>query len=139
MSSQNTTKHPVADARTMISHAHRQRYMYLQALRDEQITIVDVIRAAAAPAGTYLRKIRLHHLLSAAGWSTTKTRHAINLLTTITGTDPNTTPTISWLIDPRAGGRRIVAWANIVNADTTPWTGFPYAPPPPPVTGGNHE
>lgn len=116
-------------ARTALSQARLVRAEYLVALAEGLIDVSDVLEFAATEAGKPLRRISLRQLLlSQPGWGDRRTKHALSLLTDRLGAPINMKEmTIAWLLDPRAGGRRYMAWLDVRQPkDEAPWPGFPF-------------
>lgn len=125
----------LSTARVTRSKAHRQRYAYLEAVANGEVNAQDVISAACTPRGTYLGRIKLTRLLATQpGWGDKNATAAVRrIIAVIYGSHPSVQPKdldISWLVDPRAGGRRLTAWASCVGDINATWSGFPYAPMP---------
>lgn len=99
---------------------------------DHPVTMRDLLVEACTPAGRPLGRIRLTRLLQAGtGCSRLSAGRMINqLLATIGGTiNDQRDLTVRWLLDPRSGGRRIIALADVLHMrDGVPWPGFPFAP-----------
>jgi hypothetical protein len=116
-------------ARTVAIH---ERARQLIAVTEETKTIHEVIRNAATPHGRPLLRITLRQLLLAQpGWGEQKTTGALNKMARVIGQPAPTLRklTIAWLLDPRAGGRRFMAFCDIFSAKSaSPWPGFPFAP-----------
>lgn len=126
---------PSADtARAALSEARRMRSEYLVAVTTGLLTVRDVVDAAALDSGRPLRRILLRQLhLSQEGWGDARTSRLLSGLgARIDLRDGEVGDwTIAWLLDPRAGGRRYLAWLDVQQEKTVePWTGFPFAPAP---------
>lgn len=120
-------------ARDALAQARRLRSAALIAVAEGRSTPTEVILHAMTDEGRYLRILTLRELLHAQhGWSGAKaTRMLGRIRAILETTDDLTTKTISWLIDPKCGGRRLIAWLDIHAHRTTPWPGFPFTPQPP--------
>lgn len=128
----NLTSSP-ANARAGLSSARRTRSEYLVAVAVGVIGINDVIMAACQADGIPLRTLRLRDLLMArprtgAATADAHLRHTALALGMSEGSIGGAT--IGWLIDTRAGGRRLLAWLDGFAERKPPWPGFPSAPPP---------
>jgi hypothetical protein len=122
---------PLEIANTARALATQERARQLIAVTNMNITIHEVIRAAATPQGRPILRITLRQLLLAQpGWGEQKTNAVLNKLSSSLG---QPTPqlrklTIAWLLDPRAGGRRFMAFCDTFNANSAPpWRGYPFA------------
>ncbi|MHA3723768.1 hypothetical protein ACXR2T_07805 [Leucobacter sp. HY1910] len=115
--------------------AYQARGQQIIAVAEQRLTPQDVIAAAAERE--VLRPITLKRLLGAQpGWGDAKVGRFTAELARICGTEvkPHRL-TIGWLIDRRAGGRRLIAYANLWRQEQRaqrplPWPGFPYTPAP---------
>lgn len=111
--------------------AQAMRGEWLAAVREGFTTPAEVIAKAADPGFEPLRAIRLTSLLTAQqGCGEVSAGRIVRILLAVVGVDmkPNRV-TVSWLIDRRACGRRLVAFANVVLKDSgPPWEGFPSTP-----------
>lgn len=122
---------PIESARAALSQARLMRAEYLIALAEGLITVQDVIDAALNDDGRPLRRISLRQLLlSQPGWGERRTTRLLSVLAGRMGsTDRPKDMTIAWLLDPRCGGRRYLAWLDVQQAkNSAPWPGFPFAP-----------
>lgn len=121
-----------ATARAALSEARRQRAEHLVALANGILTPHDVVDAATADSGRALRRISLRQLhLSCEGWGERRTSRLLSDLAARIGLPARDVEreTIAWLLDPRAGGRRYLAWLDVQQAKTKgPWAGFPFSP-----------
>lgn len=109
--------------------AQMQRAEWLMLVLDEMVTPDDVIREAASPESKPLLKISLRQLLMARpGWGRKRASQVITDLLAVSGVPADTPqPTIGWLLDPRAAGRRHEAWIDVTGTgETVQWPGFPY-------------
>lgn len=102
-------------------------------------TCYDLIKAACAAdgSGRALHKLKIHHVLVAqpdcsAREARAILRKTVSLLDKPIGTDLDAL-TIGWLIDSRAGGRRIATYLDVTTALQVP-EGFPWSRVPDPVT-----
>lgn len=119
-------------ARAALNTARRQRAEYLVAITDGLVTVLDVIEAAAADSGRALRRISLRQLLlSQPGWGERRTNRILSALAARMGAnDDPKDMTIAWLIDPRSGGRRFLAWLDVLGVISgEPRKAFPYTGP----------
>jgi len=111
--------------------ASRIRAEQLLSLQSGLTTIPDLILAASSEDSRALRRITLRQLLiSQEGWGEARVHSVLSRTSSLLGLDPTSRLTVAWLIDARAGGRRLRAFADARSARVTPWTGFPYAPLP---------
>ena len=108
-------------------------------------TPVQIIQRACLPDNAPLLRIRLTKLLrSQEGWGQERTirtlrkmmfllderrtRHDDAGMRYVNGNDFSHV-NIAWLVDARAGGRRVLAFSEAMNDDrSAPWPGFPLAP-----------
>lgn len=120
----------VVSARAALSDARRQRAEYLIALSEGLLEPRDVVDAAALDAGRPLRKITLRQLhLSQEGWGERRTQRLLSAVAARIGLSEEHVKgkTVAWLIDPRSGGRRYLAWLDAQQEkDGAPWAGFPF-------------
>lgn len=117
-------------AREALSAARRTRAEYLIALTEGLIDISDLLAFAVTEDGAPLRRISLRQLLlSQPGWGERRTARVLSALSDRLGTAERPKDmTIAWLIDPRSGGRRYLAWLDVRQAKSSaPWPGFPFA------------
>lgn len=121
----------LALANTAKFEADRTRAEWLISLSSGVISISDLIKAATREDGQALRRITLRQLLmSQEGWGRARAERVLSHTTHILGHEPTSRLTVAWLIDARAGGRRVHALADALRMRVTPWIGFPYAPLP---------
>lgn len=131
-----TSRPPLATANKAASRARNIRAEWLTGIHMGLFAPADVIKAACEPDGAPLRRITLMRLLTEQdGWGRGKATSALERTLRLLDMDPANhrvnTLTIQWLIDARAGGRRVHALADALNTNAeTPWEGFPYAPQP---------
>lgn len=119
------------------SEAARTRQVHIESQQLGVSSISDLLKAATTEGGRPLRRLTLRQLLmNQDGWGRARTAHALSLLTSLLGPEPTSRLTVAWLIDARAGGRRVRALADVLTERTQPEIGFPYAPLP---TGGGSE
>ncbi|MGL5827739.1 MAG: hypothetical protein ACRCYU_23465 [Nocardioides sp.] len=120
----------VVRAREALATARATRAEYLVALAEGLLTPTDVLEAAAREEGKPLRRIlvqQLHMSCKGVGPGTTK-RLMAELAARVPGCPPAHRVTVAWLLDPRAGGRRFLAWLDIQQPKSAPpWPGFPLA------------
>lgn len=131
-----TTRPPLATANQAADRARNIRAEWLTGIHMGLFTPADIIEAACEPDGKPLLRITLMRLLTEQdGWGLPKAKtvleRTLRLLDLRPAAHPTRTLTVQWLIDARAGGRRIHALADAIN-DTTeiPWAGFPYTTQP---------
>lgn len=124
---------PLEQANVAKAQAHRARAAALISVAEGRHTIVDVIKHAATEAGRPLLRITLRQLLLAQpGWGDERCGSALNQLTAVLGAPAaklhRRKLTIAWLLDARAGGKRFMAFCDVIAAKTdAPWPGFPFA------------
>lgn len=119
----------IETARTALVDARRLRAEYLVAVATGLVTVHDVVRASATETGKPLRRISLRQLhLSSEGWGERRTARLMSALAErIGGSETPHDKTIAWLIDPRSGGRRYLAWIDVQRSkNSAPWAGFPF-------------
>lgn len=112
--------------------ARSARGWWLLALHEEKVTISDVIEEAATAEGSPLRSIPLSELISSSmGIGKNRSESLSEKIAEICRGDgcAQRNPTIGWLLDPRAGGRRMAAFADCLTPLRVhvPWEGFPWA------------
>ena len=112
-----------------LSEARMERSQALIDITEGLLEPWDVILEACQPHGIAFRKISLHQLLLArphAGDPAAK--RDLHRLSVLLELQDDSSRTIGWLIDPRAGQRRLHAWLELHRQRTSPWDGFPLAP-----------
>lgn len=112
--------------------ASRQRAECTLRVALGEITVWDVLRDASRPGGRALLRISLRQLLlSRPKVGAVRAQEVIDRTFALLG-DTAQRPTVQWLIDPRAQGRRILAFLDATRdlPDGPPWPGFPFAPHP---------
>lgn len=117
-----------------------QARLAADSVRGEYLTLVaqglmppaEVIWWATQPGKDPLRALTVKRLMSAipGNGERTVTRFTRELADIAGSSTPPSRLTIAWLVDRRAGGRRLIAFANLIAEHRTPWPGFPYAPKP---------
>ena len=125
-------------ANTAKREAARTRSSWLVSLGVEgNKTIPDLVRQAPSEEGRPLRRITLRQLLlTQESWGRARADRVLSLTTSLLGHEPTSRLTVAWLIDARAGRRRVHALTDALTERAVPWIGFPYAPPLP-AGGGN--
>lgn len=128
----------LALANTAKQKAARTRSEWLVSLGVEGlVSIPDLIRQATTEEGRPLRRITLRQLLlTQEGWGRARVDRVLSHTLSLLGHEPTRRLTVAWLIDARAGRRRVHALADALTERAVPWIGFPYAPPLP-AGGGN--
>lgn len=118
--------------------AARTRSEWLISLGVEGLTTIpDLLRQATTEEGRPLRRITLRQLLlTQEGWGRARADRVLAHTTSLLGYEPTSRLTVAWLIDARAGRRRVQALADALTERVVPWIGFPFAPPLP-AGGGN--
>lgn len=118
-------------ANTAKREAARTRGAWLISLGVEgNKTIPDLVRQATTEEGRPLRRITLRQLLlTQEGWGRARADRVLSHTTSLLGHEPTSRLTVAWLIDARAGRRRVHALADALTERDVPWIGFPYAPP----------
>lgn len=129
---------PLPVANKALNAAVKMRAEYLLSITIGDITPLDLIRQAARPDGRPLLTIPLKKILSAQqGWGAKKAENALTEICAVLREDLKTDRknghklTVGWLLDPRSGGRRLMAWVDVVEVrprgNMPPWSGFPFA------------
>lgn len=116
--------------RAALHEARLLRADHLLAVHEGLLEPLDVVDAARHPTAQALRRIRLDELfLSAQGTSTREWRLIRKRILGVLNLDvPDRDLTIGWVIDPRAGGRRLHALKDSLRPRLeVPWPGFPWA------------
>lgn len=114
----------------------RARAAKLIAVASSEADIYDVITESTTSRGRALLRITLRQLLLAVpGWGNERAARIINQTLTVLNIRPAQVSTrrltIAWLIDPRAGGRRFMAFCDSLKDNSSaPWAGFPFMPKP---------
>lgn len=131
-----STTPELAVANSARANAARMRAEKLISVASSEATIHDLIMEASGSRGRPLLRVTLRQLLLAVpGWGNERASRIISKMTAVLGAKGSPTPqrklTIAWLLDPRAGGRRFMAFCDSLKEnDTSPWSGFPFAPQP---------
>lgn len=140
-----TNRPDLATANSAREHAARTRAAALIAVANGEIGVDAVVKSATTESGRPLLRITVKQLLLALpGWGTERTNRLVNHMNEvldITGNAPTARKmTVSWLIDPRAGGRRFMAFCDGMKSKSdAPWPGFPFASKPMAVQVVNHD
>lgn len=125
--------------------ANRTRAEWQIALALGEVTIKDFIEEACSWQGVALRCVSLQSLVTAqAGVGEVRARAFLDEFEArlghprarrnagkAAGHKPVGKRPVSWLIDPRAGGKRLLAFLDVMDqSPSEPWPGFPLAAPP---------
>lgn len=116
--------------RAALAEARHARADHLNAVYEGILTPLDVIDAAHEPTALALRKIPLDQLMLAVdGTSVPEWRRIRDQMLAVLDLQvPDRDLTIGWLIDPRAGGRRLHALRDAMSKRIdVPWPGFPWS------------
>lgn len=112
--------------------ARGAKHAYLLAVQNEQITVHDVVLAALSAEGRPLRRIKLKQLLLAH--KDFSEQRAYRLLTALAESlelqdfgEVVRSADIGWLIDARTGGKRLMAWQDLLSSREVTCPGFPFA------------
>lgn len=125
-----STTATLAAGRERLARARRQRHQALADVALGHLTPHDVVVAAAQPHGRPLLRIGIRPLLgSQPGWGNRTVNRFLDHLSGICPL-PNRDIQIRWILDPRSGGRRFLAWLDTWRPQRPPWPDFPYTPPP---------
>jgi hypothetical protein len=112
-----------------LSEARMERSQALIDITEGLLEPWDVILEACQPQGIAFRKISLRQLLLARPHlGEAAVKRDLYRLAVLLGLEHDPSWTIGWLIDPRAGQRRLHAWLELHRDRTPPWNGFPLAP-----------
>lgn len=111
------------------------RARWLLAVAEDPRQLSELLEASATKVGAPLRSISLVELIATTQkCSKAKSKEMTRRIVSVSsgGTGYGVNPTIGWLIDPRAGGRRIAAFADSLTSlrKGPPWAGFPWTPEP---------
>lgn len=124
---------PATDAtRSAARDAARLRAAALLRLTQGTATLKEIIEEACTEHGRPLLRIGLRQLLIAQPRVGAKRADEL-LARTFAALEMEAParPTLGWLLDARAGGRRFVAFCDVlVRRFEAPWPGFPFAPNP---------
>lgn len=123
---------PVEVARVALDDARHARARALLEVTMGQRTILDVIVEAQSVHGVPLRQIRLKQLvLAQPGVGRQRAESFLSAFSAVLEERGEVGGrTVGWLIDARAGGRRLLSWLDAATKEPTPWPGFPFAPAP---------
>jgi len=125
---------PLAQANAARATARRMRGEWLLLLADGVFTAEDLFREAATPQGRPLRRLTLKQVLSAQ--PDCSEERALKITRKICSTlrldpaPPTRDLTVAWLLNPAAGGTRLLAYLDALHPRTIPWPGFPMTPHP---------
>lgn len=122
--------HPVAAAREALARARSTRAAALIDVVERRLDVEQFLVRAATEEGRPLRRTTLRQLLLAQpDWRPKKVDEALSVLAEKIGlsNDDLGTKTVSWLIDPRASGRRHQVWQDTLLGKPEPWGGFPHS------------
>lgn len=123
---------PVEQAREALDDARHLRARNLLRVTNGEQRALDVILSAREAGGVALRQIKLRQLLLAQpGVGRQRADAFLSAVASTLETSADLgSKNISWLIDPRSGGRRFLCWLDASTRQTAPWPGFPCAPNP---------
>ena len=131
------TRPSVSVAQMSAAHARVVRAEWHTSVSLGLTTLSDVVREACSPTGRPLLRMSLLRLLAERpGEGPASALRILNLTLTTLGLPLASRAqasrlNIQWLVDGRAGGRRILAFTDACDAkDEPPWPGFPYAAAP---------
>jgi hypothetical protein len=116
-------------AREALRVARLQRAAALLAVASGDKSVFDVIAEACSESGRPLLKLELRDLvlsqpdLHTSGRADGFLRRVASLLESEVDLSRER---LSWLVDPRAGGRRLIAWIDADSERRPPWPGFPH-------------
>lgn len=120
----------LSTARAALVDARRYRAEWLVAVAQGLTGPLDLVVQAATEEGEPLRTISLQQLLlSVPGWGHLRSAQVLRDLAGVLDVDCAVVGrhTVGWLLDPRAGGRRVLAWLDAHQRPRAPWPGFPFA------------
>ncbi len=119
---------------------------WLGGIAVQAVTTLDLFAAATRPDGKSLLSLRLRRVLRVMPDSSgetfmhgpTQTTRLLRLLGQRTASARGrvtTTPTVGWMVDPKANGRRLAVWCDLVLTprsgadarDVPPGSAFPFA------------
>lgn len=114
--------------------ANRKRTEWLLSLSAGYVTPADLIKAACTEENRALLRLTLRQVLvNQPGWGDVRATRVLSRLRRVLGEEQKDSRrmTVAWLVDSRAGGKRIQVWADALdNRSSLPWPGFPHAPQP---------
>jgi hypothetical protein len=126
----------LATANIARAEANAERAAVLAQLAIGNTTVSEIIARACLPDGKALLRLPLARMLaSQSGWTKRKARTVVRSTLFVLGKREGTNEevdrlTLMWLVDARAGGRRVRAFADALDPKSSPpWPGFPYAAP----------
>lgn len=116
--------------RSAAARARLLRAEYLHAVDAGTLGPLDVIDEAREDYLLPLRQISLRGLFVDAGFNNKQWRDVRSRLLNALAIDVEDRKlTVGWVLDPRAGGRRIYALVDALrDRDEPPWPGFPWTP-----------
>lgn len=118
-------------ANTKKKEAQRTRAAWIASLSAGVVSATDLVQSAHDESLAPLRRLRLDRILNAQpGWGPARTKRVLAHLRELLDVPSDTRLTVAWLIDARADGRRLQAFADAIKTRVTPWNGFPFAPDP---------
>lgn len=123
---------PVEVARAALDDARSMRARHLLRVTLGEQKVLDLMEAARSADGVPLRQIKLRQLvLAQPGVGHQKAGAFLSAVAAILEERADIgSQTVGWLIDPRAGGRRLLCWLDASARHDTPWPGFPFTPDP---------
>lgn len=123
---------PLWHANGVRAEAHRYRVEWLDALDNEVSTTADLFEEACTLEGRPLLRTTLRQiLLTDHAFSNARVPKILARIQHLVGVEmPVRHMTVAWLLDPRSGGRRFIAWLDATQEfRSEPWSGFPYRSP----------
>ncbi|PPG14393.1 hypothetical protein [Rathayibacter rathayi] len=113
--------------------ANEMRAEWLYSIAAGYVTTTDVLTVASTTEGAPLRRLTLHQLLShQPSWGDARSGRVITHLRRVLGesTIAQKRMTVAWLLDARAGGRRLQVFEDALAPRVIPFDGFPFTPAP---------
>ena len=123
----------ISDTIAAAARARESRSHFLAEVLAGGVPAVQTPWVACENNDRKLLRLRLRQLLATAPhWDSGRTNAVLGHMAAVVGTngaEVNAAP-LAWLVDPRAAGRRMLAWLDAFRPRTQPWPGFPFAPLP---------
>lgn len=110
---------------------------WLAGVEAHAVTALDVFEASARGEAPTLGGLKLRRLLRSMGHGQATTTRLLRRISDRTASAHGRVtrePSVGWLVDPKASGRRLAAWVDAVETprtnpwgkSTPPWPGFPF-------------
>lgn len=110
---------------------------FLAGVEAGAVSALDLFDAAAGDEATALYGLRVRRVIRAMGHGQTTTTRLLRRISDRAASAHGRVvrePTVAWLVDPKASGRRLAVWVDVVETPRVnpwgksipPWPGFPF-------------